>query len=474
MVRRGRISAPRVDRLSVASPGVRRHLIIAYPLYEESGRRYAEQQIGEAVVVPRRRAEPVLGAVGAAQEEVQVVLPRVADAAVDLDARPWRPASPRCPAAALATCTARWRSASSASSVIAAYCAAAVARSTASEHVGELVLDRLERADRHVELDALLRVRERHVEQAARGADHLGRERDGRARRARRRARRRRCAVPVPARPRSSTSKTRREKSIVSTRPQRRQSAGATTRTVGPGVDDRRSSRRGRPRGRTSSRGSSFGRHTPSVPASATVPVASPASTVGEPLVARARRAAARTARSVGKNGPGRGDVAGLLDEQAEVGARTVAERGEVAQVRPRAASAAVGSSMCARTQRRRALLGEQRARGVAQQLLLVGEREVHRSAAASPRESPSTRWAMMLRWISDVPPAIVLAKLMKNMSTQRPCSSPRSGSRDRAVRALELHAELVQRPCRAPTSPSSCTSARAPTSPGRSYAKPL
>jgi len=40
-------------------------------------------------------------------------------------------------------------------------------------HVGELVLDRLERTDRHVELLAFLRVREGHLEDAARGTDHL-------------------------------------------------------------------------------------------------------------------------------------------------------------------------------------------------------------------------------------------------------------------------------------------------------------
>ena len=46
-------------------------------------------------------------------------------------------------------------------------------------HVGELVLDRLERADRDVELVTLLHVRERHVEEPARGPDHLRGERDG-------------------------------------------------------------------------------------------------------------------------------------------------------------------------------------------------------------------------------------------------------------------------------------------------------
>ena len=35
----------------------------------------------------------------------------------------------------------------------------------------------------------------------------------------------------------------------------------------------------------------------------------------------------------------------------------------------------------------------------------------------------------MTLRWISDDPPAIVFAKLMKKPMIQRPLSSPRSGS---------------------------------------------
>src|SRR5918995_4816338 len=48
--------------------------------------RFSEQQIGEAVVVPVAGAEPCLGSVRVADEQVQVVLPRVADAAVDLDA----------------------------------------------------------------------------------------------------------------------------------------------------------------------------------------------------------------------------------------------------------------------------------------------------------------------------------------------------------------------------------------------------
>ena len=73
--------------------------------------------------------------------------------------------------------------------------------------------------------------------------------------------------------------------------------------------------------------------------------------------------------------------------------------------------------------QGRGAAVGEQRLRGVAQQDLVLGEGKVH------ARGSPSTRWAMMLRWISLVPPAMVLAKLTKKLSAHRPASSPRSSS---------------------------------------------
>ena len=37
---------------------------------------------------------------------------------------------------------------------------------------------------------------------------------------------------------------------------------------------------------------------------------------------------------------------------------------------------------------------------------------------------SPSTRWAMMLRWISELPPAIVFANDMKKPCDQRPTSA--------------------------------------------------
>ena len=44
---------------------------------------------------------------------------------------------------------------------------------------------------------------------------------------------------------------------------------------------------------------------------------------------------------------------------------------------------------------------------------VFVGNRLGHnRFDSAQPRGRPSTRWAMMLRWISEVPPEIVPAKL--------------------------------------------------------------
>ena len=65
------------------------------------------------------------------------------------------------------------------------------------QHVGALVLDRLERADRPAELHARLRVVDRHLEQPLRAADHLARERGRRlVERLRERAPRRAPASP--------------------------------------------------------------------------------------------------------------------------------------------------------------------------------------------------------------------------------------------------------------------------------------
>ena len=60
---------------------------------------------------------------------------------------------------------------------------------------------------------------------------------------------------------------------------------------------------------------------------------------------------------------------------------------------------------------------------GLPDQFLTAGEREVH-----SYLGRPSTRWAMMLRWISLVPPAMVLANDVKKLFTKRPSSSAKRG----------------------------------------------
>ena len=122
-------------------------------------------------------------------------------------------------------------------------------------HVGELVLDRLERADRPVELLALLRVRERHVEDAARGADHLGRDRHVRAVAPRRERRRGRSA----ARSTSRSARVELEHAAREVDGGRRSAAGratsavSTTATHRAGPDDARCARRGRLRARTGS-----------------------------------------------------------------------------------------------------------------------------------------------------------------------------------------------------------------------------
>ena len=85
----------------------------------------------------------------------------------------------------------------------------------------------------------------------------------------------------------------------------------------------------------------------------------------------RARRAAGRTSATVGKKRPGRGDVADLLEEHAQVAAGSVPSAANSA----RCAHERVGRrrvvDVRARSSAGRALLGEQGARRVAQQLLL-------------------------------------------------------------------------------------------------------
>src|SRR5262249_10209721 len=75
--------------------------------------------------------------------------------------------------------------------------------------------------------------------------------------------------------------------------------------------------------------------------------------------------------------------------------------------------------------ERGRAFAFEELAGGVAQQFLIGGQREIH----GYLRGKPSTRWAMMLRWISELPPAIVFANDMKKPCTKRSVGTPRTGA---------------------------------------------
>src|SRR4029079_8436300 len=99
-----------------------------------------------------------------------------------------------------------------------------------------------------------------------------------------------------------------------------------------------------------------------------------------------------------------------------------VAEQRPLAELRPQPVGGR-GLVDARPHQRDRTMTREQPTRGVAHQQLFVREREVHY------RGSPRIRVAMMLRWISLEPPAMVLAKLTKKARAHRPCSSPRSGS---------------------------------------------
>src|SRR5207247_5569105 len=89
-----------------------------------------------------------------------------------------------------------------------------------------------------------------------------------------------------------------------------------------------------------------------------------------------------RVQRGGGEERPRREHRTGFLEEQAQVDERARPELRPFAQVLPQRARrvrvVGVGAD-----QRRRALLGEQRTGGVAQQLLLGREREVH--VARSP-----------------------------------------------------------------------------------------
>ena len=138
------------------------------------------------------------------------------------------------------------------------------------------------------------------------------------------------------------------------------------------------------------------------------------------------RRPSSAAYSSVARNGPGRGGVAGLFEEQAEVGRVAIAERGVFGEVPPDALVHARVVDVLTH-QRGRALALHQLVPRVAEQFLVGGEGKVHYFLG-----SPSTRWAMMLRWISELPPTIVFANDMK-----KPCTKRSVGTRgERRVRA--------------------------------------
>src|SRR6266511_4975185 len=108
------------------------------------------------------------------------------------------------------------------------------------------------------------------------------------------------CAGAVDDPEPASTSNTRREKSTV---PTRRTGGDWVSVTTGPDNTTATQSTRSAP-GTNVFTGSSFGCHTPSAPATATVPVTSPASTDGTRSWPSAPSNGANSA-TVEKNGPG-------------------------------------------------------------------------------------------------------------------------------------------------------------------------
>src|SRR5262245_36168472 len=131
----------------------------------------------DALAVPRGGAEQRLRGARALEVEMGIVFPREADAAEDLDRLG------RAVVVGLAAIGLRERGRDrEIRSVLRRGARRVVGRRTrgldAHHHVGALVFDRLERADRASELLPLLRVRDREIEAALRAADRLGRERD--------------------------------------------------------------------------------------------------------------------------------------------------------------------------------------------------------------------------------------------------------------------------------------------------------
>src|SRR5580765_4163621 len=134
-------------------------------------------QLRDDLAVPGGVAERHLGALRALEVDVHVVLPREADAAVDLDALAGG-VTVGVGAVGLRHCGRERRL----GDVVRDRPRGVVRRRLRAldldEHVGAFVLDRLEAADRPAELLAHLRVLDRHLEDALRAAAHLGAETD--------------------------------------------------------------------------------------------------------------------------------------------------------------------------------------------------------------------------------------------------------------------------------------------------------
>ena len=269
------------------------------------------------------------------------------------------------------------------------------------EHVGELVLDRLERTDRHAELLALLRVLERRVEDRLTRADELERDRGRRslAAPARRPSRCDRQAFAVADAP-DCVERVRSVPSRVEGADRRaasrRRPAPATTwssTTAGDDVDLAAAQHRDRDRTRPA-----------------------PRELAGRDLL-EPRAAAASASRNSGTNpatvassGPGAIDAAELLGEDGELGEaetdaavllgdrerRPVEPDERVPQPRPASdGSPDTTASTWARTSDVGHSFAEHGADGVAQLFLFCAEVELHqrsrsivRTSAASARRS--------------------------------------------------------------------------------------
>ena len=360
------------------------------------------------------------------------------------------------PAAALATWQARARSASSASTRHRRVVHRGGRPLERERHVGELVLDRLERADRHVELLALLRVRERHVEDPARGADHLGRER----RRARGRATRRAPSASSGCGSRVERVGVELERRGARSRPSRRSAVG-----------DGRRRRRRRALGRaptTAMRSTRSASSTNGFIGSSTQRDRARCDGAGCVVVAGERR----------EQRASRGTVRARRRSRSPRGTGTGRSRARCRARCTRAGAATAGRTptgrRCARARARAGTRVSSSLRAVSRSSCWSSVR-VKSIGRLSASGGPSTRWAMMLRWISERAARDRVGEASRrSRATQRPCSSPRSASVTGAVRPCDLHAELVQRPCRLRTSPSSCSECSGADEPCANDAKPL